>query len=647
MYNKKLIESLRNLLKTDDRLVSEDILLRNKIIELTLKLDEKLIELLLSDEKFKSYFFAEVKGIHIFDKEKFIQLISNKEFLPDSFTSFKNKIGLFIKDDYLNLNNDVVLVWPYKDCVLKAGMTKEGDPKRDEIFLNEILALDEIDRLFKPKIFTNFKKYNKNGEDKVKSIKDSDNLIIRGNNLIALHSLKGKFRGKVKLIYLDPPYNLGGDSFKYNDRFNHSTWLTFMKNRLETAKEFLREDGYIFIQINDIEVAYLKVLCDEIFTRDNFIQFIEIKSNEGAAYQYQNPNLAKMCEYGLVYIKNSKFKKNYNPVYVRGDWDTNYNKIILNPEEEDFPKWKVGNVRDEIKKIYGKDYTNEQIKEYIIKNAEIIFRGIAPKGAGAGISAAMRESRGNKWSVYQREELDDVYCYNGEMVRFYDKNIGEVEGDITIRREVGSLWTDIPWTGIAKEGGVKLKGGKKPEKLLHRIIEIYSNPGDLVMDFFNGTGTTCGVAHKMRRQYIGIEQLDYGENDSVVRLYNAIKGDSSPISRLLKWKGGGEFIYCELMKYNQIYLERIMDAKDTDSLLEIWKEMAEKSFLAYQFDQKSFEVNLALFKKLELEKQREILKDILDKNQLYIDYSEIDNKDFVVNEIDKKLNKELYEVDVS
>ena len=194
---------------------------------------------------------------------------------------------------------------------------------------------------------------------------------------------------------------------------------------------------------------------------------------------------------------------------------------------------------------------------------------------------------------------------------------------------------------------MKLKGGKKPEKLLHRIIEIYSNPGDLIMDFFNGTGTTCGVAHKMGRQYIGIEQLDYRENSSVVRLNNAIQGDSTPISRLLKWKGGGEFIFCEIMKYNQLYVEKLKNCKDTVSLLKIWKEMAEKSFLSYQFNQKRFEENLELFKTFELEKQREILYDILDKNQLYIDYSEMENEDFDVNEIDKNLNKEFYEEGLS
>ena len=164
----------------------------------------------------------------------------------------------------------MVLAWPYKDCVLEGGQTKE-DQKRDEIFWNETLAPDEIDRLLAPKVFTNFKKYDKNGEHalsgKEKIDFSKENLIIKGNNLLALHSLYKRFAGQVKLIYIDPPYNTGSDSFQYNDNFNHSTWLTFMKNRLEVAKDLLSTGGIIFIQIDIREQPYLKVLCDEIFVQ--------------------------------------------------------------------------------------------------------------------------------------------------------------------------------------------------------------------------------------------------------------------------------------------------------------------------------------------------------------------------------------------
>ncbi|MFQ6066646.1 MAG: site-specific DNA-methyltransferase [bacterium] len=279
-----LLDNLKTLLQKDERLVSEGELLKNKIIELALKLDKDLIKLLLSDKKMKGVFFADVDRALVFDKDKLVRFVSNKQFLLDSYTAFKNKIGLTLGDDYLSEKKEVVLSWPYKDCVLEGGMTKE-DQKRDEIFWNEILAPDEISRLLDPKVFINAKRIDKNGEHKLEGFRTDetgdikDNLIIKGNNLLVLHSLKKRFAGKVKLIYIDPLYNRDVDTF-YNDSFKHSSWLTFMENRLKVAKELLCNGGVIFIQIDDVEQAYLEVLCDEIFDRGEFVNCIAVKMSE-------------------------------------------------------------------------------------------------------------------------------------------------------------------------------------------------------------------------------------------------------------------------------------------------------------------------------------------------------------------------------
>ncbi|MFW6131104.1 MAG: DNA methyltransferase [Candidatus Aminicenantaceae bacterium] len=272
----KLLNNLKLLLQKDDRLVSEGELLKNKIIELALNLDRGLLKLLLSDKKMEKVFFDDIEGVLVFDKDRLVRFVSNKQFLPDSYTTFKNRIGLTIENEYLSRTKEVVLSWPYKDCVLEGGMTKE-DQKRDEIFWNNILAPDEINRLLDPKVFTHAKRIDKNGShglDKFRTDENGnikENLIIKGNNLLALYSLKKRFAGKVKLIYIDPPYNTGNDSFGYNDRFNHSSWLTFMRNRLEVAYDLLSKDGSIWINIDDTEAHYLKVLCDEIFGRENFV----------------------------------------------------------------------------------------------------------------------------------------------------------------------------------------------------------------------------------------------------------------------------------------------------------------------------------------------------------------------------------------
>jgi Adenine specific DNA methylase Mod len=341
----EFFEALKNLLKKDERLVDKNgEILKNKTIELALALDKNLIKLLLTNQKTKARFFVEVDGVLVFDKDTFIKFISNKQFLPDSYTSFKNKIGLIDeKEEFISEKKEVVLSWPYKDCVLEAGMTKE-DQKRDEIFWNEILAPDQITRLFEPKVFTNAKRIDKNGEhslchpelgsgscfktDEKGDIKD--NLIIKGNNLLALHSLKKRFAGKVKLIYIDPPYNTGNDSFKYNDSFNHSTYLVFMKNRLEIAHELLRDDGIIFIQCDDNEQAYLKVLMDEIFSRENFIVCIAVRSStpSGIKTAHKQKTIIKQKEYILVFAKN-KSKVSFKPQYTKAtEWDAHYSVWI-------------------------------------------------------------------------------------------------------------------------------------------------------------------------------------------------------------------------------------------------------------------------------------------------------------------------------
>ena len=623
-------------------------LTKNLIVEYGLKLDPTLVNTLLSNQRLKEHFFARVGDVLFFDKDKFLKFVENKEFLPDSYTSFKNRIGLTFGQNYVNESNDVVLSFPFKDCVLE-GDQKDTTESRKEIFWNKILAPESIDRLFDPKVLTNFRLIQGNSDEKLNEIKYEDNLVIKGNNLLVLHSLKERYRGRVKLIYIDPPYNTGGDGFNYNDSFNHSTWLVFMKNRLEIAREWLKEDGVIFVQVDDHEVFYLKVLMDEIFKsapsgKSNFVQMIEVKTNEGAANEYQNPFMPKVCEYILVYAKNYD-QTNYKPFWVPSDLHPNYNKIILNPGESDFTNWKIGVVEDEFAKSYGKENTDDYdlYYEFIFKNVSRIFRTISPKGAGEGLLKAMEESKHKTWAVYEREELENIICYKGEMVRFYSKNLHtDIDRNEIIGKELGSLWTDISWTGIAKEGGVKLKGGKKPEKLLRRIIELSTEPGELVLDFFSGSGTTPAVAHKMGRRYVAVEQLDYGENDTIERLKNVINGDKSGISKAVDWIGGGSFVYAELMELNHIYVEKLRKASSEKEMLDLYGEVTNNSFLSYQIDKDDVLSNTVEFSKLDIDEQRSLLIEMMDLNHLYVNLDEIDDRDYGIPEKVKKLNQEFY-----
>lgn len=680
-FNTRLI----SLLKTDNRFVDDEgELLIAAVQDKAWKIDRNLVKLLLSDQEIKEKFFEEIEGHWIFDINTFIDYISQKNFLDNSYTRFRNRIGLTIGDRYLRERGEVVLVWPYKDAVLEGGQTREEEKKRKEIFFNEILAQDEINRLLSPKVLTNFIRYTSNGKEKVDDFKRDENdlirenLIIKGNNLVALHTISNQFLGKVKLIYIDPPYNIGGDSFGYNDNFNHSSWLTFMKNRLEIASKLLRKDGAIFVQIDMHELGYLQVLMDEIFGEENRIQIISVKTASPAGFKTVNPGPIDVTEYILFYTKDRKsfkFKRNYVPT----NYDKNYNLFIENINDPP-EKWRLIPIRDVIYKMNGIDIgkspietsanakavwgehwkviRNEIIAKFALENADRVVSVRDPHKPSKKLKEALALSKEtpDKIIVYRKtsddEELNEddknvSYLYRGGALSFYSNKVVTIDGKKTPSMLLTDFWSDLSWDGIAKEGGVKLKNGKKPERLIKRIIEMCVDQGDIVLDYHLGSGTTAAVAHKMGYQYIGIEQLDYGQNDSVVRLQNVINGDKSGISKEVNWRGGGNFIYFELMKYNEAFIDRIQAAASCDELLKIWEDMSEGSFLNWYINPKMPEEAIGYFKEIGesengLEKQKRLLMELLDKNQLYVNLSEIEDSQFNVSEEDKSLNKAFY-----
>ncbi|MDD3625832.1 MAG: site-specific DNA-methyltransferase [bacterium] len=634
-----LLETLKELLKKDERLIKDGELFKNKIIELALKLDKDLLKLLLSDEKIKEIFFFNIEKMTIFDKDKFIRFISNKHFLPDSYTSFKNKIGLIDGDEYITEKKEVVLAWPYKDCVLEGGMTKE-DQKRDEIFYNETLAPDEISRLLDPKVFTNAKRLDRDGEHPIKSLKCSksghgnqtfktdengdikDNLIIKGNNLLALHSLKERFAGKIKLIYIDPPYNQPSktNSFQYNNLFNHSTWLTFMKNRIRISKDLLLDNGTIWINVDDTESHYLKIICDEIFGRENFIiNFIWQK-------KYSPANDAKWFsdnhDHILVFAKS---KERFKPNLLKRT--EKMNKRYSNPDNDPRGEWKPGGFSV---KTYSSDY------DYPIKtpSGKVVY---PPKGS------CWQTSKEN-----YLEKLKDNRIWfgpNNDSKPQIKQFLNEVQQGVVCK----SIWTydEVAHNQISRKEITDLFNEfvfstPKPEKLLKRIIELSTKKNDIVLDYCLGSGTTCAVAHKMGRQYIGIEQMNYIEDVSVERIKKVISGEQGGISKLVNWKGGGDFIYLELLEWNERFSGEIQKAKTKGELKTLWEKMKYKAFLSYKVDIKKIDENIKEFEELTLEKQKQFMMECLDKNHLYVNYSEIEDEEYKISEEDKELNREFY-----
>lgn len=656
-----LLEQLKKVLAEDERLVSEGEILKNKVIELGIKLDAELLKLLLADKQMKKAFFEKVGEAIVFDKDKFVKFVSNKQFLPDSYTAFKNKIGLTEEGEFIREKKEVVLSWPYKDCVLEGGMTKE-DQKRNEVFWNQTLAPDEISRLLDPKVFINAKRVDKKGEHKFHEFKTNesgdikDNLIIKGNNLLALHSLKKRFAGKIKLIYIDPPYNIGGD-FQYNDSFNHSTWLTFIKNRLQIAHELLSPDGAIFIQIDHHEVAYLNALMDEIFRPENKVQIISAKVSAASGFKAVNPGPIDVTEFILFYTKNKSnfiFQKNY----VETGYHKNYNLYLENKGRVE--DWKLVSLKDKVLQENGYKNEKELKEKYKDVSDLVLLRLISnfafshpenvvsirdlhkPSEKVKELQEKSREER-DKLFPYKKQDGSYTYLINGGALAFYSSKVKEIDGELKVVELLTNYWNHISWAGIAREGGVKLKNGKKPEKLIKQIFEVGGiKSGDIILDFFLGSGTTCAVAHKLNIQYIGVEQLDYEDNDTEIRLKNVIKGDQTGVSKSVGWKDSGDFVYMELAKWNENFVDEIKKAKTSKELQKLWGTLKEKAYLSYKVDPVAIDANTKDFTGLSLKDQKRFLLETLDQNHIYINYSEIDDKEYAVSAEDKKLNKEFY-----
>lgn len=671
MNNLHLYNELYKVLRMEDRFCTDaGELIRNNIETAALNLNPELIRLLLGNDLLFRHFFADVDGVKVFDKVKFQRFIMNKQFLPDSYTSFKNKIGLTTDDGrFITDSREVVLSWPFKDCMLEGGQTKE-DAKRDEVFWNETLAPDEINRLTEPKVFTAFKRYDKDGEHKVEHLLPTDNLIIKGNNLLALYSLKEKYAGRVKLIYIDPPYNTGSDSFGYNDNFNHSTWLTFMKNRIEVAKDLLTNDGIFCVQCDDHEQAYLKVLMDGIVGL-RFLNVIAVKMSEasGVKMNHAKSRFPKLKEYILVYVKPSFKSFVCVDKYRQEEWDKENNILLEGLTQSEREKLIDIECREEnteedvaqankilshitlrsladVMKENGIKTESEQL-EWCLNNA---YRIIKTAGA-SGIAKLMRANE----SMIPNQDVAS-FLSKKKQIFFYlckfNRNVTQPRmqvlfADSNVYKNPCDFWQDIKTTGaIADEGGVQMANGKKPEKILYRLIKTMTVEGDYVMDFHLGSGTTIAVAHKMDRHYIGCEQLDDQMELTKTRLSNVINGESSGADELRNWQGGGSFVYCELSKANQNFVEQIETATTKKALSDIWKQMQQTGFLSYKIKAEDINDNAESFETLSLDDQKRFLIECLDKNLLYVPLSDIDNADYNVGDEDKRLTREFYKKEV-
>lgn len=643
---KNIFEIVEDVLKTNSKYISEDgKLLKATVYGDVMTMDKGLLSLLLSQEKIKDRFFEDMDGTLIFDKQKFAWFIESKEFLPDSYTRYTNKIGLTHNGEFISKSNDVVIDFPYKDCVLEGGQDKD-DQKRKEIFYNEIIASDEVSKMFAPKVFTNAKRYIKDGIEENITLDKNDNLIIKGNNLIALTSLLKRYEGKVKCIYIDPPYNTGSDSFGYNDSFNQSTWLLFMKNRLELAKKLLSIDGVMLIQISFHQYPYLRVLVDEIFSDGKHVLDFNTLVRHPERSLTGDKEFNDVIEYTLVYSKSINYKMPKMKIEKTND-DYQYTFNLLEKPHE------VLNLGGKLVSVY----LPEQVE--IIKS-----EGHADGLKSMSIRGSIREKNSSgRFYVAHLEPLINEYPKgtiftvpnmgdDGKPYRIFELPKGNnkngfyypgkpLSSDVTLKPYPNFLDFVQQYNLVNDEGAVSFRNGKKPEEYVGFYLEIFSEKNDLIMDFQLGSGTTCAVAHKLGRRYIGIEQMDYIKDVSVERLKNVLLGDDTGISKKVNWKGGGSFVYCELLENANVLINQIQLATESN-ISEIREKIySDERIVPYITRDELNKVNV-LFETLTLEDKKQALIRLVNKNKLYVNYSDIEDESLGVSDLDKEFTKSFY-----
>lgn len=486
-------------------------------------------------------------------------------------------------------------------------------------------------------MFSNAIRYRDGKEQKANSFDDSDNLIIKGNNLLSISSMLKRFENKIKLVYIDPPYNTKGDfnTFAYNNSFNHSTWLTFMKNRLEISLRLLSDDGVICIAIDDEEYAYLKVLCDDIFGRNNFVGTIIVQSMPSGTTS--NSYFAKCHEYCLFYAKN------IDQVVIKS--------FDLTPE-----KAKVYKYEDEIGKHKWRDFmrtggtSTPDVRPNsfypIYYHPKIDKLSLENDGTAIEILPTDSEGRYRVWrqtrsSFLELNNKDELKC-----VKINGKYSIRIKDRIKAGIKPKTIWNDAKYsaTSYGTEVLKKIFGGEKVfsyPKSIHTvkdIIRMVGDTDDIVLDFFGGSGTTAHAVLELNkeqggaRRFIICEQMDYAYTVTFERIkrVQALLGINSPV------------VYCELAKLNQKYVDEIQAAVTDSDIIAIWQRALKTGFISYKIRPIDINMEDVTFTELSFNDKKRFLMEILDKNLLYVNYCDIDDEEFGISDEDKTFTKNFY-----
>lgn len=605
--------------------------------------DEELLSELFTIDFIKKNYIKVIAGQKLFQVDQLEEAILYDDYWNTSYTKYENRVGLTSSGRFIEDNQDVVLDFPFKDGVLTASMTKEdNEDSYDDAFLNEVIEKAEIDRLFDKKILNHARRYEAGSETKASFFDmEKDNLIIKGNNLLGLYSLENIYRNKIKIIYIDVPYffkkKSEGDSFKYHSNFRLSSWLVFLKNRLEIAKELLCESGSIWINISEDGMHYLKVMADSIFGKDSFVGTIPRKTRNGKS---DVPfNMSQDFDWLLVYTKGSDSDAILGRAVNRKYYSTS-----------DFPNrpWRKADLTKQttIKQRPNSNFTmiNPKTgKKYPVN----------PKRSWAVAKDTFQEWY-NNGGIGFPDDYDFMAGDRPFRRVFKDEDEAKekpsaVYSDFLLKLSSGKTKNNLGNNQIDDLFGRDSFDYAKPEELLAEIMKVSTKENDIVLDFFMGSATTQAVAMKMNRRFIGIEQMDYINTLSVPRLQKVIDGEQGGISKDVSWQGGGSFVYAELMQKNMGYLQDLIVAKTLDEMHKIYNRMLsgvedlhEEADVSFKADLDKIEWN----SNVRFDDQKRLLIKLLDKNGLYYNYSEIDDENVreLLSDSDYQFNKSFYEM---
>jgi DNA modification methylase len=636
MKGEAIYDELMTLMMLDSRLISGGILQKKTIICLAKELDRELLTTLHTNEKIREVLFKDLGDFQVFDFSKFELLVSQNSFIPDSFTSYKNRIGLSSNDEFISNVKEVVLSWPYKDSVLEGGQTK-SNAKQKEVFWNTTIASEEIDRLFSPKALTNFKRFENQSDDKCDTLGTNENLLIKGNNLITLHTLKHKFSNKIKLIYIDPPYNTGKDSFGYNDSFNHSSWLTFMKNRLEVARELLKDDGVIFISIDINEQAYLKVLCDEIFGRSNFVgEIIWETATDNNATQISIEH-----EYVISYAKDKTLQPKWQIKSEKATIIENKYSEFKQLHQGDLPAIEkaLRNWINSMKKSNEVDLSGVAHYNYVDEKG-VFYPGNSANTKPGGYNfdiihpitkvVCSKPANGYRWpeTTFWSADANGDVLWGGD-----EQTIPKIKKRLGTATELlkGYYYEDNRRTtaALAKLMGGRVFENPKSINLLKKIIKFTTQRDDIILDFFAGSGSTAQAVLEVnqeednRRNFVLCEQMDYIETVTAPRIQKCL--------------GSETFVYCELKSLNHTFIEKLGQALTVDELKKTWPRIKEKGMIRWQVRLQQVDYIIDGVESHNLSSIKKLILEVLDQNMMYLPWSEMLDSEYGMGEKEIKL----------